>query len=108
MSSAYQMNDLDMESGCSADDHSMTTHRFEKGASFDPFGTSNSNRHESWMGRYDKASLMRKILTPQIWIQDSTIRMLQDRIVIQSHFCSFLITASLTVIFLVMPAYGII
>lgn len=102
------MNRLDVESGSSVNEHSIKTHRYEKGASFDPFGTPNTNRPELWKERYDKASLMRKIFTPQIWIQDQTIRMLQDRIVIQSHICSFLITISLTVIFLLTPEYGIL
>lgn len=107
-SSAYPMNTLDAESSSSVDGHSMSTHRLEKGASFDPFGTSNTNADQSWMSRYDKVPLIRKILTPQIWIQDQTIRMLQDRIVLQCHFCSLVVTISLTTIFLVMPGYDIL
>ena len=107
-SSAYRMNMLDTESSSSVDGHSILTHRSEKGASFDPFGTSNASRHEFWMDRYNKTSLVRKILTPQVWIQDQTIRMLQDRIIIQSHFCSMVVTISLTAIFLVMPEYDIL
>lgn len=107
-SSTYHMNMLDVESRSSVDGHSLSTHRSEKAASFDPFGTSNTNRDEFWMDRYNKTPLIRKIMTPQIWIQDQTIRMLQDRIVIQSHFCSMVVTLSLSAIFLVMPAYKVL
>lgn len=107
-SSAFQVGGLDEEFGITVDDHSISTRRFEKEASFDPFGTPNANGHEFWMGRYNKASMLRKILTPRIWIQDQTIRTLQDRIVVQSHMASFLITIWLTVIFLVLPECGIL
>lgn len=113
-SSSFPMNILDVESSRSAesrfsvDGQSISMHRCEKSASFDPFGTSNTHRDELWMDRYNETPLFRKIMTPQVWIQDQTIRMLQDRIVIQSHFCSMVVTLSLTAIFLVMPQYNVL
>lgn len=112
-SSTLRMNILDAESRSaesrsSVDGQSISMHRWEKSASFDPFGTSNTHRDEVWMDRYNKTPLIRKIMTPQVWIQDQTIRMLQDRIVIQSHFCSMVVTLSLTAIFLVMPEYDVL
>lgn len=103
MSSTYLMEALDEDWGLSTDDHTITAHRFEKGVLFDPFGTPNSQQYDIWADRYKKIPLMRKIFPPQVWIQDQTIRALQERIVVQSYLWSICITAPLTTLFLVLP-----
>lgn len=103
MSSAYLMNTLDEDWSLSTDDRVITGHRFEKGVLFDPFGTPNSERYDVWADRYRKIPLRRKIFSPQIWIQDQTIRELQERIVVESYLWSICISVSLTTLFLVLP-----
>lgn len=82
--------------------------RSKKGISLDTIGTSNRYGHEPWVKKYEKRSLFRKIFSRQIWIQNETIRVLQDRIVIQSHIWSILMTIPLTALFVALPAFGLI
>ena len=105
ISNAYVRVVVDEEAG--RDDMSMTTTTPKK-VSFDPFGKPSSDEREAWTEQYEKTPIMRKIMTPKIWIQEKTIRVLQDRIVIQSHFMSTLITIPLTAFFIVLPEFGIL
>ena len=80
----------------------------KKAISLDAFGMSNDYGHEPWVEKYKKLSLLRKIFSRQVWIQDGTIRVLQDRIAIQSYSFSALITFLLTALFLALPQFGLI
>ena len=98
----------DDEANISTDDVFSMTSRSKKGVSMETFGTSNSYSHELWVERYAKKPLMQKIFAKSIWVQDETIRILQDKIVMQSHIWAVLISLPLTGIFVAMPRGNII
>jgi hypothetical protein len=107
-SSASLVGTFDEEGGMSLDDRSSIAPRHEKGVSFDPFGTPNTEGRGQWEEKYRTTPLIRKIFTPQVWVQDETMRMLQDRIVIQSHLWSILITIPLTAFFIALPESSVL
>lgn len=92
----------------STDDVYSLSQRSKKAISLDTFGTSNSYGHEMWVDRYRKQGLWKKIFAKQIWVQDQTVRLIQDRIVVQSHAWSLICSVPLTALFLALPVAGII
>lgn len=92
----------------STDDVYSLSQRSKKAISLDTFGTSNSYGHELWVDRYRKQGLWKKIFAKQIWVQDQTVRLIQDRIVLQSHAWSLICSVPLTALFLALPVAGII
>lgn len=95
-------------SNVSTDDVYSLSQRSKKGISLDTFGTSNSYGHELWVDRYKKQGLLKQIFAKQIWVQDQTIRLIQDRIVLQSHAWSLILSVPLTALFVALPVSGII
>ncbi|KAL8809895.1 MAG: hypothetical protein Q9223_007858 [Gallowayella weberi] len=102
--------DNDDEATLSTDDvYSMSNRSGEKRGMFmDTFGTSNSYDHEPWVERYKKKPLLRRIFPKNMWVQDETIRILQDRIVWQSHAWSAMISVPLTVLIVALPKTGVL
>lgn len=100
-------NDININS-VSTDDVYSLSQRSKKAISLDTFGTSNSYGHESWVDRYRKQGLFKKIFAKKIWVQDQTVRLIQDRIVLQSHAWSLICSVPLTALFLALPVAGII
>ena len=78
------------------------------GISMDTFGTANSYGHERWVERYRMLPLVRKVFAKQIWIQDETIRLLQDRIVMQSHVWALAVCVPLMVLLVALPRFGVL
>ena len=77
-----------------------------RGISMDTFGTSNSYGHEGWVERYRNKPLVRKVFAKQIWIQDETVRLLQDKIVMQSHVWAISVVLPLQALLVALPVYG--
>lgn len=98
----------DDEATLSTDDVYSLPQRSKRAISLDTFGTSNSYGHELWVDKYRNTPLIRKIFSQQIWVQDQTIRLLQDRIVIQSHIWSLMVTIPLTALFVALPVFNVI
>ena len=94
--------DVDDEATLSSSDvYSMS--RSKRGLSLDTFGTGNSFDHEPWVEKYKKKSLLRKIYDRKIRIQDEAVRMLQDKIVMQSQLWALIIAIPVTAVFVVLP-----
>lgn len=60
------------------------------------------------MEKYQKKALMGKIFAKSIWVQDETIRLLQDKIVMQSHIWALLISLPLTAFVVALPKGNVI
>ena len=96
------------EANLSTDDVFSMNSRTRKGISLDTFGTSNSFTHELWVEKYAKKPIIQKVFAKSIWVQDETIRLLQDKIVMQSHVWALLITIPLTAFVVALPKGNII
>lgn len=92
----------------STDDVFSMTSRSRSGVSLDSFGTSNSYSHELWVEKYKQKHLFQKVFTKSIWVQEQAIRLLQDRIVKQSHAWALIISAFLTVLVVALPQANVI
>lgn len=101
-------NDINNNNNVSTDDVYSLSQRSKKAISLDTFGTSNSYGHELWVDRYRKQGLLKRIFAKQIWVQDQTVRLIQDRIVLHSHAWSLICSVPLTALFLALPVAGII
>ncbi|KAI4264145.1 MAG: hypothetical protein L6R42_000739 [Xanthoria sp. 1 TBL-2021] len=102
--------DNNNEAGLSTDDvYSMSNRSSggKRGMSMDTFGTGNSFDHEPWVERYKKKPFLQRVYPKNIGIQDETIRILQDRIVWQSHLWSLLASVPLTVAIIAVPRLGV-
>ncbi|KAF1814972.1 hypothetical protein P152DRAFT_240440 [Eremomyces bilateralis CBS 781.70] len=72
--------------------------------SMETFGTTNTYTDEAWIENFRKRSLMQKIFGPKTAVQEQAIRIIQDRIVLQSQIWALLLTIVITVVFVVLPA----
>lgn len=93
----------DDEANLSTDEVFSMTSRKGKGISMDTFGTSNSYSHELWVEKYSAKPAIQKIFAKSIWVQDETIRLLQDKIVMQSHIWAISFTIPLTALVVALP-----
>ena len=67
------------------------------------FGTANSYGHEVWVAKYRAKMMIRKIFDSTIWVENEHIRIMQDRIALQSVIWSLILTVPLTVLFVALP-----
>ncbi|KAI9809369.1 MAG: hypothetical protein M1827_006881 [Pycnora praestabilis] len=71
--------------------------------SLDSFGTSNSFSDASWVEKYKRKPILRKIFDRNVWVRDPQLRWMQDRIVLKSNIFAAIITVVLTVVFVALP-----
>ena len=96
------------EANLSTDDMFSMASRSRNSVSLDTFGTSNSYSHELWVERYKKKHLFHKIFTKSVWVQEQGMRLLQDKIVKQSHAWALIISVLLTASVLALPQANVI
>ncbi|KAG8527980.1 uncharacterized protein KY384_006896 [Bacidia gigantensis] len=48
------------------------------------FGTANSHGHEVWVEKYQAKMMIRKIFDSTIWVQNESLRIVQDRVALQA------------------------
>ena len=70
---------------------------------FDTFGASNSYSHQMWVENYKQKPLFKKIFTKSVFVQEQAMRLLQDRIVKQSHAWALVISIVLTALVVALP-----
>ena len=107
----FRSFETDDEAALSTDEvYSMSSRgdNSKRGTFMDTFGRGNSYDHEPWVERYEKQPLLQKIFPKNIWIQNDTIRILQDRIVWQSHLWSLLVSVPLTAAIVAVPRAGVL
>ncbi|KAK7539987.1 regulator of G protein-like protein [Phyllosticta citribraziliensis] len=74
--------------------------------SFEAFGSRNSFGEEAWVGAYKRKPFVRKIFDHETWVQEESVRVVQDKIVRQSQAWSLLLTTVATVVFVAVPGGG--
>ena len=84
------------------EDDEVSSYELKK-ISLDTVFTSNSYEDEPWVVKYDKRNIIRKIFDREIWIQEPSLRQIQDTIFIQAVISAFIVTAILTGIFVAIP-----
>lgn len=96
------------EANLSTDDMFSMASRSRNGVSLDTFGTSNSYSHELWVEKYKQKYLFQKIFTKSVWVQEQAVRLLQDKIVRQSHAWALTISVLLTALVVALPQASVI
>jgi hypothetical protein len=71
--------------------------------SFDTFGSANTFNDEPWVERYEKKPVMKKIFENNTWVMDDSIRLIQDKIILQSQVWGVFATVVTSVVFVVLP-----
>jgi hypothetical protein len=74
--------------------------------SMQTFGPRNSFEGKTWRERYEKKLLVSKVFEKNVWIQDETLRVLQDKIVLGANLWAVIITIPLTIAFVALPSGG--
>lgn len=77
----------------------------EKKMSLDTFGSANDSylSAESWVQRYKRKNLVRKVFDKTVKVQDGTLSVMQDKIAMQAQIWALLWTVGLTVGFTAIP-----
>ncbi|KAL1623004.1 hypothetical protein SLS56_008481 [Neofusicoccum ribis] len=71
--------------------------------SMDSFGSSNSFDSEAWVAEYQRKPLVQKIWDAETWVQEESVRVIQDKIVKGAQLWSLILTTATTAIFLALP-----
>ncbi|EON66761.1 hypothetical protein W97_06009 [Coniosporium apollinis CBS 100218] len=74
-----------------------------KPKSFDSFGSSNSYLDEPWVDAEKRKPLLKRVFEKTTRVQDSSLKVLQDRIVWQAQITALLITIVITAGFVALP-----
>jgi len=72
-------------------------------SSLQTFGPKNSFDTASWVEKYQKKPILRKVFDKTVWTQDETLRLLQDKIVLGANIWALIITIPLTIVFVALP-----
>ncbi|KUJ18357.1 uncharacterized protein LY89DRAFT_46694 [Mollisia scopiformis] len=72
-------------------------------SSFQFFGPKNSFDDASWVEKYQRKPLVRKVFDQQTWTQDETLRILQDKIVLGANLWAIILTVIFTIVFVALP-----
>ena len=67
------------------------------------FGPANSYGHELWVKQYRTKMLVRKVFDTRVWVQNESVRLVQDRIALQGLIWSIIMTVPLTALFTALP-----
>lgn len=67
------------------------------------FGTANSYGHEVWVDKYRAKMMIRKVFDSTVWVENESMRILQDRVALQAFLWSLILTVPLTVLFTALP-----
>lgn len=67
------------------------------------FGTANSYGHEVWVEKYRAKMMIRKVFDSTVWVENESVRILQDRVALQAFLWSLILTLPLTVLFTALP-----
>jgi hypothetical protein len=72
--------------------------------SFETFGSSNGTyKEDAWVSRYEKKPVLRKVFENNTWVQEEAIRLIQDKIVMQSQIWGLSLTLAITAAFVACP-----
>lgn len=71
--------------------------------SFETFGSANTFDDEPWVERYEKKPVMKKVFENNTWVMDDGVRLIQDKIILQSQVWGVFATVVTTVVFVVVP-----
>ncbi|KAI4215606.1 MAG: hypothetical protein LQ351_002075 [Letrouitia transgressa] len=67
------------------------------------FGTANNYGHEVWVEKYRAKMMIRKIFDTRVWVQNEHLRIMQDKVSLQSVLWSLIVTIPLTILFTALP-----
>lgn len=67
------------------------------------FGTANSYGHEVWVDKYRAKMMIRKVFDSTIWVENESVRILQDRVALQACLWSVILTVPLAIMFTALP-----
>ena len=67
------------------------------------FGTANSYGHEVWLDKYRAKMMVRKVFDTRVWVQNESVRLMQDKVALQGLIWSIIVTVPLTVLFTALP-----
>ncbi|KKY15961.1 putative regulator of g protein signaling superfamily [Diplodia seriata] len=71
--------------------------------SMDTFGSRNTFDSEAWVVDYKRKSLKDKIWDQETWVQEESVRIIQDKIVRGAQLWSVMLTTAATVVFVAVP-----
>ncbi len=67
------------------------------------FGTANSYGSEIWVEKYRAKMMIRKIFDKRVWVQNESLRLMQDKVALQALIWSMVATVPLVVLFTALP-----
>lgn len=103
--SNYSIDDSDQTTLAGSDVLSMSqgTGKKKRHIALEAFGTANSYGSEIWVEKYRAKMMIRKIFDTRVWVQNESLRLMQDKVALQALIWSVVVTVPLTVLFTALP-----
>ena len=102
--SKYSTDDSDQTTLAGSDVLSMSHNGTKKRhVALEAFGTANSYGSEVWVEKYRAKMMIRKIFDRTVWVQNESLKLMQDKVALQALIWSAIVTVPLTVLFTALP-----
>lgn len=103
-SSYVALDDSDEVTLAGSDMYSMSQASGKKRhVALETFGTANSYGHEVWVEKYRAKMIVRKVFDTRVWVQNESVRIMQDKVALQAFIWSLIVTVPLTTLFTALP-----
>ncbi|MCJ1466457.1 hypothetical protein MMC07_005076 [Pseudocyphellaria aurata] len=97
-------DDSDEVTLAGSDMYSMSpVHGKKRHFALEAFGTANSYGHEVWVDKYRAKMMVRKVFDTRVWVQNESVRLMQDKVALQALIWSIIVTVPLTALFAAVP-----
>lgn len=106
-SPSKSMFDYDEEATLNGGSSSAPSIYKRRPLTMDSFGSSNSFESESWVSTYGRKSLKAKIWDAETWVQEESVRVIQDKIVKGAQVWSAIFTTVVTAVVVAVPGAGL-
>ncbi len=88
----------------SEDIYSPSPNGKKRHVALEAFGTANSYGHEVWVEKYRVKMMIRKVFDRTVWVQNESIRLMQDKVALQGLIWSVIATLPLMALFTAVPS----
>lgn len=112
----WEQHATDTESDFAADDSDQTTlagsdvfsmsqtgGKTKRHVALEAFGTANAYGSGVWVEKYRAKMMIRKIFDKTVWVENESVRLMQDKVALQALLWSAVATVPLMVLFTVLP-----
>ena len=76
------------------------------GTKLEPFGPSNNYQNDSWVEKWRRTPWIRKLALKKVWVKEESLRILQNKIILQAHMWGVIVTIPFVAAIVACPEVG--